>query len=154
MKLQSVFLAIAILLCISMAVAHPHFQRTSNISMGEGQDVTITHVTFPWNEANPERMPAGGWTVGGAKVANSMALTSGSTSIPAGEYGLKINKEGKGFSMQLVDGEKTFDLETKNTTGLADQDHLMIDIHVTGEAGFVVLRYGTFSVASKIQASH
>ena len=154
MKLKSVFLAIAILLTISMAVAHPHFNRTSKISMGQGQDVTITHVTFPWNEANPDRMPADGWAVGGAKVATTMALTSGGTSIPAGEYGVKINKASKGFSMQLTSGDKTYDLESKNTTGLSDQDHLMIDIHVTGDFGYVVLRYGTFSVAGQIQASH
>lgn len=149
MKKNLVFLAL-LALSLTVLAAHPHFQRTSSVTLAQGQEISLSHVTYPWNEANPDRIPPQGWDIGGATLDASMELSSGSTSIPAGKYNLRLTKEGADYQMHLVNGDQDYALNSETERGLSMQDHLMIDLHVTGGSSYLDLRFGTFNIRGKI----
>ncbi len=144
----------------ALLLAHPHFQRKSSVAVSQDQSIELQHVTLPYNEANPDKLEVGkSWSIFGAKLSTPVNLKSGSTKIPAGDYGIQILKDSaSSYSMALTKGDDKMKLESKFKDGLGNQDHLAIDIHMRGGgddlAGYIDLRFGTFMVAGKINIDH
>ena len=148
------FSVIFVLTGITLAlIAHPHLPRTSKVGVGDGEAITLQHVTIPWNEANPDRLEKGSsWKPLGAKLNTPIALKSGSTSIPAGEYEVQITKHSaEKFSMALVQGSEVIELESEVTMGLPLQDHLVLDLHPRGAAGYIDLSFGAMRLSGKFE---
>lgn len=141
----------------ALLTAHPHVLRKSSMQVGQDQEIALSHVTVPYNEARPAAMEVGtSWGVPAGKLITSVNLKSGDTKIPAGEYQIKVQKESADrYSLALAQGETVLNLESDFTEGLSNEEHLAVDLHMRGKgenlARYIDLRFGTFLVAGKIK---
>lgn len=144
---------LAILAAITAVVlAHPHYTRTATfVFVRGGEPITLQHITYPYNDANPDRIDVGqAWNTGG-KLSNPMALKSGDNTIAPGDHGILVVRDAQNsYRLALGSPDSPEAIASEFESGLANQDHLVIDFVPHGDAVYLVFRFGTFRIASPI----
>lgn len=142
-KLMSFLGILTIWIWVSGASAHPHFSKEISFRWDredspQARKMILRHITVPYNEIKAGELKAGeSWHCGFAKLETSAALKNGSTSIPAGQYEIRVRKEeGGAWSMHLLHGpkenKKTVELEERLESDLPVEEHLRFDLHPKG----------------------
>jgi hypothetical protein len=127
-----------VLLVASVAVAHPHFRKTTTVKMGE-QEVSVSFFTVPANMSHLEGIADGGFVAPGQPTLKVAAdLKGGSAAIPAGEYLVGAIKKGDGWTMVLYPGKlergekpdlsKAIELDSQFNSSSDAAEHLVVDI--------------------------
>ncbi len=157
---------LSVVLCIVASIfAHPHFRKTLTVKLGE-VEATLTYQTATANESRAANTAVGSFvSPRGPRLTLSAALTSGATSIPAGEYTIGVVKESASdWSIALYPGRlgrgatpdksKIIKLDSVYSNSNGTREHMMIDI-TAGQgklAGRAVLfiHFGSMSCAGAL----
>lgn len=133
----------ALMLLALLVTAHPHFKKTITASINKGPELTLEHVTYPYNEDHlKEVKPGFVFHCGRAKLNISKEVESGKTKIPAGTYLLRAKaKSVDDWTLVLIPEsavksqadmpkavESALALETKTLTGRPNAEHLELNI--------------------------
>ena len=136
--MKRVLLPCLVLLAASVAIAHPHFQKTTSIKLGDNE-VSVSFFTVPANMSHLEGIADGGFVAPGQPALKVSAdLKAGSASIPTGEYLVGAIKKGDGWTMVLYPGKlerdekpdlsKVIELDSQFNTSADSAEHLVVDI--------------------------
>jgi hypothetical protein len=127
-----------VLLAASVAIAHPHFQKTTSVKLGDNE-VSVSFFTIPANMSHLEGLTDGEYvSPGRPSLKVSADLKAGSATIPAGTYQVGAVKKGDGWTMVLYPGElgreekpdpsKFITLDSQFNTSAESVEHLVVDI--------------------------
>ena len=155
--MKRLLLPCLVLLVASVAIAHPHFQKTTSVKIGDGE-VSVSFVTVPANMSHLANLAEGQFvSPGRPSLTLSVDLKAGSATIPAGAYQVGALKKGEGWAMVLYPGKldrgakpdasKLITLDSQFNTSAEPVEHLVVDIGPgwgTSEGKAVVLMgFGT-----------
>jgi hypothetical protein len=133
-------LALSAVLVASVALAHPHFNKTVTATLPQGVDVTITYNTTPANEARATEAKVGEFVTPRRPVLKlSGELKSEKATLAAGEYtigAIKIAEKdwvlalypGRLQRADTPDSAKAIRLESDFATDKGTAEHMLIDI--------------------------
>jgi hypothetical protein len=164
--LTCLFTLIAIVLAGTLAVAHPHFNKTVIVKLPSGVEATITYNTTPSNEANATKAAVGTFvTPRQPKLKLSAEIKVGDVTIPAGEYIIGCIKNAEDdWTLALYAGTiargtppdmtKVIKLPSMFKKGAGEAPHMLIDIS-PGSGQFegkavLTLHFGTLFLAGAL----
>jgi hypothetical protein len=136
----SAFLALVIVLAPSLAIAHPHFNKTITVQLPGGAEAVIAYNTTPANEQNAEKAAVGTFvTPRRPSLKLSAEVTAGAVTIPAGEYTIGVVKtSATEWTMALYKGglprgsepdmAQVLKLESSYSANAGTAPHMLIDI--------------------------
>ena len=140
MKRRTAGLALAATAAASIAIAHPHFNKTITTTLPQGVEVTITYNTTPANELRAQNAKVGELiTPRGPVLKLSGEVKSEKATLPAGEYTIGVIKNGeKDWTLALYPGRvargetpaiaKAIRLDSVFEGGKGMAEHMLIDI--------------------------
>lgn len=125
----------------TVAIAHPHFNKTITADLPDGVQASITYNTTPANETRATEAPLGVFTTPrGPRLKLTADLKSGEkVLVPAGDYIIGVIKRSEtNWAMALHQGSiargaapdpaKVITLESIFDPKIAPADHMLIDI--------------------------
>jgi len=127
-------------LVASVALAHPHFNKTVTATVGSNVEVTITYNTTPANETHAANAKVGEFVTPRRPVLKlSGELKSEKATLPAGEYTIGVVKNAeKDWSLALYPGRlqrgetpdpaKAIRLDSTFSADHGTAAHMLIDI--------------------------
>jgi hypothetical protein len=133
-------LGVAGLALASVALAHPHFNKTVTVTLSPGLEVTITYNTTPANETHAQNAKVGEFVTPRRPVLKlSGELKTEKASFAAGEYTIGVIKNGdKDWSLALYPGRlqrgdtpdstKAVRLDSIFSAEKGTAGHMLIDI--------------------------
>jgi hypothetical protein len=147
----------------SVAIAHPHFNKTVTAALGPDLEVTISYNTTPANETHAANAKAGDFLTPRRPVLKlSGEVKTEKASLPAGEYTIGVVKNGdKDWSLALYPGRlqrgdtpdpaKAIRLDSMFSTDKGTAQHMLIDV-TPGDGRFegkavLTLHFGSLFVA-------
>ena len=131
---------IALSLAASVALAHPHFNKTLTATLSPGVEVTITYNTTPANETHAQTAKVGDFVTPRRPVLKlSAELKTEKATLPAGEYTIGVIKNAeKDWTLALYPGRlqrgdtpdsaKAIRLESMFSADHGTADHMLIDV--------------------------
>ena len=156
-------LGVLAVLVASVALAHPHFNKTITATVPPGVEVTITYNTTPANEAHAQSAKVGEFVTPrrpGLKLAAELKTEKGT--LAAGEYTIGVIKNGeKDWSLALYPGRlqrgdtpdstKAIRLDSMFSADKGTAEHMLIDV-TPGHGKFegkavLTLHFGTLFLA-------
>ena len=157
---------VAVLAFAGLAMAHPHFNKTVTTKLPSGAEVTVTYNTTPANMERAKSAEVGAFvSPRGPRLNLSAAVTSGSTSVAAGEYTIGVIKNGDDdWTLALYPGRiprgespdmsKVIKLDSEYSSGAGTADHMLIDVSagsgkMEGKA-VLTLHFGTMFLAGAL----
>ncbi len=165
-QLTILFALCTTLLGVSLALAHPHFNKTVIVKLPGGAEATITYNTTPANEANAAKQAVRAFvTPRQPKLKLSAEVKAGEITIPAGEYVIGCIKNPESdWTMALYPGTitrgtppdmtKVIKLESMFSTSAGIAPHMLIDISPgTGKfegKAVLTLHFGSLFLAGVI----
>jgi hypothetical protein len=138
MNRAGLFLSVS--LVASVALAHPHFNKTVTAALAQGVEVTITYNTTPANEAHAQSAKVGDFVTPRRPVLKlSGELKGEKQTLAAGEYTIgAIKTSEKDWVLALYPGRlqrgdtpdaaKALRLDSMFSTDKGTADHMLIDI--------------------------
>ena len=164
--MRSIGRGIVLGLVASVALAHPHFNKTVTATLSPGVDVTITYNTTPANETHAQTAKVGDFVTPRRPVLKlSAELKTEKATLPAGEYTIGVIKNGeKDWTMALYPGvpargetpdpAKILKLESQFETDKGTAEHMLIDL-TPGHGKFegravLTLHFGTLFLAGAL----
>jgi len=138
--MKRILFAVAVSLVASVALAHPHFNKTVTATLGPGVEVTITYNTTPANEAHAQEAKVGEFVTPRRPVIKlSAELKSDKATVPAGEYTIGVIKNAeKDWTLALYPGRleradtpdaaKAIRLDSMFSTDHGTAEHMLIDV--------------------------
>lgn len=157
---------IVLSLAASVALAHPHFNKTVTATLSPGVEVTITYNTTPANETHAQTAKVGEFVTPRRPVLKlSSELKAGTTTLPAGEYTIGVIKNAeKDWTLALYPGRlqradvpdsaKAIRLESMFSADHGTADHMLIDV-TPGHGKFegkavLTLHFGSLFLAASL----
>lgn len=136
--MKRVLLACLVLLTATVVVAHPHFQKTTSVNLGENK-VSVSFFTVPANMSHLDGVADGDFvSPGQPRLEVAANLKAGSATIPAGTYQVGAVKKGSGWTMVLYPGQvgrgekpdlsKAITLDSQFNKSAEPVEHLVVDI--------------------------
>jgi hypothetical protein len=158
--------AIVLSLAASVALAHPHFNKTVTATLSPGVEATITYNTTPANETHAQTAKVGEFVTPRRPVLKlSTELKNGNTTLPAGEYTIGVIKNAeKDWTLALYPGRlqradvpdsaKAIRLESMFSADHGTADHMLIDV-TPGHGKFegkavLTLHFGSLFLAASL----
>jgi len=138
--MRNIVRGIVLSLAASVALAHPHFNKTVTVTLSPGVEVTITYNTTPANETHAQTAKVGEFVTPRRPVLKlSSELKTGTTTLPAGEYTIGVIKNAeKDWTLALYPGRlqradvpdsaKAIRLESMFSADHGTAEHMLIDI--------------------------
>jgi len=138
--MNRIYAGIAVSLVASVALAHPHFNKTVTATLGPGVEVTITYNTTPANEAHAQEAKVGDFVTPRRPVIKlSAELKSDKATVPAGEYTIGVIKNAdKDWTLALYPGRlqrtdtpdaaKAIRLDSVFSADHGTAEHMLIDV--------------------------
>jgi len=138
--MRSIGRGIVLGLVASVALAHPHFNKTVTATLSPGVDVTITYNTTPANETHAQTAKVGDFVTPRRPVLKlSAELKTEKATLPAGEYTVGVVKNAeKDWTLALYPGRlqrgdtpdsaKAIRLESMFSADHGTADHMLIDV--------------------------
>jgi len=138
--MRNIVRGIVLSLAASVALAHPHFNKTVTVTLSPGVEVTITYNTTPANETHAQTAKVGEFVTPRRPVLKlSSELKAGTTTLPAGEYTIGVIKNAeKDWTLALYPGRlqradvpdsaKAIRLESMFSADHGTAEHMLIDI--------------------------
>jgi hypothetical protein len=138
--MNRILCGVAVSLVASVAMAHPHFNKTVTATLGPGVEATITYNTTPANEAHAQEARVGEFVTPRRPVLKlSAELKSDKTTVPAGEYTIGVIKNAeKDWTLALYPGRlqrsdtpdaaKAIRLDSIFSADHGTAEHMLIDI--------------------------
>jgi hypothetical protein len=138
--MKRILSAVAVSLVASVALAHPHFNKTVTATLGPGVEVTITYNTTPANEAHAREAKVGDFVTPRRPVIKlSAELKSDKVTLPAGEYTIGVIKNAENdWTLALYPGRleradtpdaaKAIRLDSMFSADHGTAEHMLIDI--------------------------
>ncbi len=129
-----------VLLVPSLALAHPHFNKTITAKLPGGAEATIAYNTTPANVSRAESAAVGTFiTPRRPKLSLSADVMAGGVTIPAGEYTIGVIKNGASdWTMGLYKGalargtepdmSQVIKLDSSYSSNEGSAEHMLIDI--------------------------
>ncbi len=104
--MKSIGRGIVVSLAASVALAHPHFNKTVTATLGPSVEVTITYNTTPANETHAQNAKVGDFVTPRRPVLKlSGELKTEKATLPAGEYTIGVIKNAeKDWTLALYPG--------------------------------------------------
>lgn len=145
MKKWFVFCLLALI--VPALFAHPHFRKTTKVTLPGDVEASVSFYTVPANETHAQEAETGAFlSPGQPKLEIGMDLKAGSVTIPAGTYTVgAIKNSMDDWTMAFYPGEiargespdmsKMIKLDSQYEKTAAKMDHLMVDI-VPGHGKF------------------
>ena len=147
----------------TVALAHPHLNKTVTAVLPQGPEVTITYNTTPANELHAQNAKVGEFVTPRRPVLKlSAELKNEKLTLPAGEYTIGVVKNGEAdWTLALYPGRlqrdekpdvaKVIKLESMFETGKGTAEHMLIDV-TPGHGKFegkavLTLHFGTLFLA-------
>ena len=133
-------LAVLALAGAGVAFAHPHFNKTINVTLPQGVELTLTYNTTPANEMRAQAVKVGEFvTPRGPVLKLSAELKNDKGAIPAGEYTVGVIKNGeKDWTLALYPGRlargqapdvgKAIRLDSVFEGDKGTAEHMLIDV--------------------------
>lgn len=124
----------------TVALAHPHFNKTVTAELPQGVEAKITYNTTPANEARAESAAVGQFvTPRGPVLELSGDVTAGSATLAAGEYTIGVIKNGDDdWTLALYpgrlgrgdtpDASKLIRLDSMFSKDMGTAGHMLLDI--------------------------
>jgi hypothetical protein len=140
MPRHSAALAVGAALLATVALAHPHFNKTITATLPQGVELTITYNTTPANEAHAQNAKIGDFVTPRRPVLKlSGELKTDKTTLAAGEYtigAIKVAEKdwvlalypGRLQRADTPDGTKAIRLESAFATDKGTAEHMLIDL--------------------------
>ena len=135
------FLCIFVMLLVpSLAVAHPHFNKTIMAKLPGGAEATIAYNTTPANMGRAESAAVGTFvTPRRPKLRLSADVIAGGVTIPAGAYTIGVIKKGANdWTMGLYkdtlargaepDMSQVIKLDSSYSSNEGSAEHMLIDV--------------------------
>lgn len=138
--MNRILCGIAVSLVASVALAHPHFNKTVTATLGAGVEATITYNTTPANEAHAREAKVGEFVTPRRPMLKlSAELKSDEATVPAGEYTIGVIKNAeKDWTLALYPGQlqrgetpdaaKAIRLDSMFSADQGSAEHMLIDI--------------------------
>ena len=138
--MRNIVRGIVLSLAASVALAHPHFNKTVTVTLSPGVEVTITYNTTPANETHAQTAKVGEFVTPRRPVLKlSSELKAGTPTLPAGEYTIGVIKNAeKDWTLALYPGRlqradvpdsaKAIRLESMFSADHGTAEHMLIDI--------------------------
>lgn len=150
----------------TVAVAHPHFNKTVTASLPGGVEATISYNTTPANEARADSTAVGQFvTPRGPRLELSGEVTAGSATLAAGEYTIGVIKNGDDdWTLALYPGRlgrgespdaaKVIRLDSMFSKDEGTAGHMLLDI-TPGSGQFegkavLTLHFGSLFLAGEL----
>jgi hypothetical protein len=154
---------LALSLVTSLALAHPHFNKTVTAQLAPGVEATITYNTTPANELHAQNAKLGEFVTPRRPVLKlSAELKSEKLTLAAGEYTIGVVKNAeKDWTLALYPGRlqrgdvpdpaKAIRLESMFSADHGTAEHMLIDV-TPGHGKFegkavLTLHFGTLFLA-------
>lgn len=127
-------------LIASVALAHPHFNKTVTATLSPGVEVTITYNTTPANEIHAQNAKVGDFVTPRRPVLKlSAELKTDKATLPACEYTIGVIKNAeKDWTLALYPGRlqrgdtpdaaKAIRLDSMFSADHGTADHMLIDV--------------------------
>jgi hypothetical protein len=164
--MKNIVRGIVLSLAASVALAHPHFNKTVTATLAPGVEVTITYNTTPANETHAQTAKLGEFVTPRRPVLKlSSELKAGTTTLPAGEYTIGVIKNAeKDWTLALYPGRlqradvpdsaKAIRLESMFSADHGTADHMLIDV-TPGHGKFegkavLTLHFGSLFLAASL----
>lgn len=164
--MKKLLYSLLVVLCVTAVIAHPHFRKTLTVTLPGDITATLSYQTAPANESRAANAAVGSFaSPRGPRLTLSGALTSGSTSIPAGEYTVGVIKNGADdWSIALYPGRvargqapdmsKLIKLDSTYTSSNGTREHMSIDI-TAGEGklanrAVLLIQFGSMSCSGAL----
>jgi hypothetical protein len=124
----------------TVALAHPHFNKTVTASLPQGVDATITYNTTPANETHAQTAKVGEFITPRRPILKlSGELKTDKATLAAGEYTIGVIKNAeKDWTLALYpgrleraatpDSSKAIRLESMFSSDKGTAEHMLIDI--------------------------
>jgi hypothetical protein len=124
----------------SVALAHPHFNKTVTATLSPGLEVTITYNTTPSNEVHAQNAKVGEFVTPRRPVLKlSGEIKTEKATLPAGDYTIGVIKNGdKDWSLALHPGRlqrgdtpdtaKAIRLDSMFSADKGTAEHMLIDV--------------------------
>ena len=123
----------------SVALAHPHFNKTVTATLPPGVEVTITYNTTPSNEVHAQNAKVGEFVTPRRPVLKlSGEIKTEKATLPAGDYTIGVIKNGdKDWSLALYPGAQRGDtpdtakairLDSMFSADKGTAEHMLIDV--------------------------
>lgn len=158
-KLAVISIVLAVLWAPTVALAHPHFNKTITCQLPGGAEATIAYNTTPANEAHAENSKVGEFvTPRRPSLKLSADVTAGGVALAAGEYTIGVIKNGPNdWVMALYKGglargaapdmANVIKLDSQYSGNAGTAAHMLIDI-TPGKGKFegkavLTLHFGT-----------
>ena len=141
------FTTLALLATSALAIAHPHFPKKVEFSLGFGADapkLSVSHLTVTFDKAAFEAAKEGEvWHFANGHLSVPLDLKIGGKDVKKGEYRLLTRKTkdgnwelvldpgGEPFQREL--SKDAFALETTFTAKQPIQEHLRLDLQPSGD---------------------
>ncbi len=137
---RTVGLGLGVVLVASVALAHPHFNKTVTVTLPQGVEITIIYNTTPANEAHAQTAKVGEFVTPRRPVLKlSAELKTDKATLPAGEYTIgAIKTAEKDWVLALYPGRiarndtpdaaKAVRLESVFSADKGTAEHMLIDI--------------------------
>jgi hypothetical protein len=131
---------VCVLLGGTLALAHPHFNKTVKVTLPGNVEATISYGTTPANELNAQKAAVGEFVIPRRPMLKTSAeLKSGAVTIPAGDYIIGVLKNSESdWTMALYPGQigrgekpdmaKLIKLDSVYSTSNGKAEHMLIDI--------------------------
>jgi hypothetical protein len=159
-------LGIAASLSASVALAHPHFNKTITTTLPPGVEVTIVYNTTPANEAHAQNAKVGEFVTPRRPVLKlSAELKTEKATLAPGEYTIGVIKNGeKDWTLALLPGRlernqppdvtKAIRLDSMFSSDKGTAEHMLIDItpgagRFSGKA-VLTLHFGSLFLAGAL----
>ena len=138
--MKNIVRGIVLSLAASVALAHPHFNKTVTVTLSPGVEVTISYNTTPANETHAQTAKVGEFITPRRPVLKlSSELKTDKTTLPAGEYTIGVIKNAeKDWTLALYPGRlqradvpdstKAIRLESMFSADHGTAEHMLIDI--------------------------
>ena len=147
----------------TVAMAHPHLNKTVTAVLPQGPEVTITYNTTPANELHAQNAKVGEFVTPRRPVLKlSAELKTEKLTLPAGEYTIGVIKNGEAdWTLALYPGRlqrdekpdaaKILRLDSMFETSKGTAEHMLIDV-TPGHGRFegkavLTLHFGTLFLA-------
>lgn len=165
-KFLTVVTVVAIMTAPSLALAHPHFNKTITCALPGGAEATIAYNTTPANMSHAENAEVGTFiTPRRPTLKLSADVTIGGVTIPAGEHTIGVVKNGANdYVMALYKGglprgtepdmAQVVKLDSMYSSDAGTAEHMLIDI-TPGHGKFegkavLTLHFGTMFLAGAL----
>jgi len=164
--MKSIGRGIVVSLAASVALAHPHFNKTVTATLGPSVEVTITYNTTPANETHAQNAKVGDFVTPRRPVLKlSGELKTEKATLPAGEYTIGVIKNAeKDWTLALYPGRlqrgdtpdpaKAIRLDSMFSADHGTAEHMLIDV-TPGHGKFegkavLTLHFGSLFLAAAL----